>query len=935
MDNNSSQLDFSTAQPVGGLGAATSAPNPPAAPPQPASPGPSGDLDFSTAQPVNVSSTPQTQSQTPPSTSSTPSSGGFFSDLYDTTIKGMVDTGKSLVTRPIDLYSQAIDASKKGDWKTAGENALKLMGVIPDKEHPLYKAAEAIIMNQVNKAGNDAQTYAQDRASGHGVMASTADALTGTSNRIQQVRDTLKNIHNELSQGNTAGAAGAAVAGGVKQDPLMGSFLGDATDKGAQRMHEHNFGAAAGDYVGAALNLGALLVPGADEASGLEKAAEDAPNKLTQAANTVNELEKTQGSSALDVKKELMKQVQDAHQAAMNQVNDTFSNAYKQINATHQGETAEALASQAEGESQALQGESTVNDLTRNAPADTQIASDARTQANTTEQAMHDTYQEGIDDLKERLDGTADTQDNPLAEKAKEILAPPNPEDHPVVSQAEKVAGDQLDPSVRKLVEMAAGGEKVAAEGDEAAAGEKAALPYEQFGAEDLGDTKTPEAEAQRPYNVDDLIRLRQAVRKAAAGYEPADVNARALRSLLDPIDETIDQVAQASGDEEAVGDYQNLRENYKAKRWAYDDPAVESLQEGKLSDVDAKLMGKQATAERGSIPAMKTALGDKWNDFVRDSAHRLVADTRNADGTLNYKGALNKLARMPAENRVALYGDHGQELLDALNDISQGTDKATQAGKDLTAADATRDTNLAGAGKTATGKTAEINNTISSIIGDGDITKLIKDTAIDADGKTRLDKLTEAVGPDGLNKLFNMALDNKIVEATTTKAADGSFVRGPIRPEELLDWWNGFKDSPEAQKAFSLDPETAARYAKVMKDVENVDSVKKLIGNGVLTAGALAGVAGVAHFTAPLEAMIAGLGGTGLAAKFGYVKRFLDALASRRGLWKTVEAAGSGIEKPKSVGSAIKEAPGALRTVPGKAAVGAYEGARRSLGGN
>ncbi len=78
------------------------------------------------------------------------------------------------------------------------------------------------------------------------------------------------------------------------------------------------------------------------------------------------------------------------------------------------------------------------------------------------------------------------------------------------------------------------------------------------------------------------------------------------------------------------------------------------------------------------------------------------------------------------------------------------------------------------------------------------------------------------------------MLLDSKIREASTT-LKNGSAVIGTIRPEEVLDWYKGLKDVPGTEKFFQVDAGTAARYSKIMGDLENVASVKKMVKRGIV----------------------------------------------------------------------------------------------------
>ena len=103
-----------------------------------------------------------------------------------------------------------------------------------------------------------------------------------------------------------------------------------------------------------------------------------------------------------------------------------------------------------------------------------------------------------------------------------------------------------LAPEVRRFIEKAGAGEKVTNDGA-------------WFAGENA------DAETARPYNITDLINLRKLVRKTAEACEPGDINAAALRKFLDSVDDTIEQLIEASGDETAIWEHRKLRENYQA----------------------------------------------------------------------------------------------------------------------------------------------------------------------------------------------------------------------------------------------------------------------------------------------------------------------------------------------------------------------------------
>jgi hypothetical protein len=235
----------------------------------------------------------------------------------------------------------------------------------------------------------------------------------------------------------------------------------------------------------------------------------------------------------------------------------------------------------------------------------------------------------------------------------------------------------ELAPEIRRFVERVGAGEKVTADGT-------------WFAGEDA------EAETARPYNITDLINIRGLVRKTAEAYKPGDINANALRKLLDSVDDTIEQLVEASGDETAILTHRKLRDDY-----------------------------------RQDIKALEA-----------DSAY---------------------------------------------------------------------------------------------ILGNGDLTELLKDRTR-VNGKSRLEILIARVGPDAVKKFANMLLDSKIREASTT-LKNGKPVIGVVRPEEVLAWYKELRAVPGTNKFFQVDAETSARYAKMMADLEDIASVKRMVKRGIVAA--------------------------------------------------------------------------------------------------
>lgn len=227
-----------------------------------------------------------------------------------------------------------------------------------------------------------------------------------------------------------------------------------------------------------------------------------------------------------------------------------------------------------------------------NAQTKEEVAKSISEKLKNAEKSLHTDYEAGIQDLNQRLGGSeVHAQQNPLAERAKQLLAEPEPGEHPIVAKAKEAAGDRLDKKVKELLESVANGE-VPGEKDVT----KPSGLVDQFGN---AIESEPTPKVAPPYNVNNLVNLRQTVRQLADSFDYGDVNSRALRSLINgrpgevsALDQTIEKLAQSSGDSTAVDDYRALRSNYRDKINLFDEPVIQKLMNGKIDDAAKDFVG-------------------------------------------------------------------------------------------------------------------------------------------------------------------------------------------------------------------------------------------------------------------------------------------------------------------------------------------------------
>lgn len=288
-----------------------------------------------------------------------------------------------------------------------------------------------------------------------------------------------------------------------------------------------------------------------------------------------------------------------------------------------------------------------------NAPDKQTVAQNIQGRLQNSKTALHEGYESGINDITNRLgDNKIEAQGNPIANKAKELLAKPNPEDHAFVQQAKEATGDHLDPKTKGLLQSLADGTQPLTE-DEIEEAKQASKPsglLDASGKPLKAETVEPEPKPAEPLSGHDLIQLRQQVRKLADGYEPGDVNARALRTLLwdnttksSAFDDTMDQIASKSSDPTAVGDYQALRNNYRSKINIYDDPVIKNLMEGKPDDAAKAFIGTKSASglptagkTEFNVQNLKTVLGDDGFNHFRNQVFDNVLKTASDSNGFN-----------------------------------------------------------------------------------------------------------------------------------------------------------------------------------------------------------------------------------------------------------------------------------------------------------
>lgn len=893
--------------------------------------------------------------QTPTPTGQNPGEQvqGFVKDaasrLYEGTLKGPLALARAtIVDRPVDHINKAIAAARKGDWATAADEAATMIntyGGSMEKDHPLRKAAEELIMQPIKQI-----------EAAHKADLAAGGALAGAKKSASDLGARLSSDKGDVASqaGDLAGTMNSHAAGAI---PLVGGAINQLGANLDADLHGHQWGKVAGDVASAVAQIAALkggssAAEGAEDTTGVPPPPSSTgvppppdgsavtpttstpaptppealatpgaqPSRLTRAANTVEEANQTAATAPTDeaVQNALQEKVEAAHAPAKQDVSDTYENTNKNILDKHQTDTAEGQAKLAQAEYDQHLAEQEADKQAALAPGDESITNAAKKAADKANDDMHTKYQGQSDKLMNQTKGTTvDYEAGPIHTAAKELLGKGAAEGPLTTAVTKTLPGSpQANAILKNLTDILEKGddEEGAAPLKDAEGNELSPEAYQQL-LESHGEIPDAETEAngsdmldepQKPQvQMPDLMKMYKKLgeNQRSTGWATSTdlADQQIYGTLKKAVIDTISQIAEKSGNPDAITTAEQMNTDYRNTVRQFENPAVKALRSGKLSDVDKYLSGGQASI--GNINALKQTLGSHWEDFSQNSLRRLIADTVHPDGSLNYKGVVRKIATLKPELRQALYGQGANTILQTLNKASEAADTATAAKEGLESADAAKTAALEGTGKTVAGKTAEINKAISDIVGNGDLTELLKDPA-------RRTALQEAVGPAGMRDLAQMTVQNQIAKASSA-LKDGQFVKTHFNADKFLDWYHKFADSPEATDAlFRPDAETAARYSKLMSDMQNVSSVQKLVKNGVIP---LALSVGGATLLGPWGALIGGLlrPAEGAVNAIGHTRSVLDSLASHPAMWKVVGQAGKVVDAAKGtkVGNGLKGA--------------------------
>jgi hypothetical protein len=519
-----------------------------------------------------------------------------------------------------------------------------------------------------------------------------------------------------------------------------------------------------------------------------------------------------------------------------------------------------------------------IQEMGRNAPGNEEITSQAKGMVNDAHKKLSTEYRQGLGQLQGLVgDTTIPYEDSPLHKAAQEIAEQGKADAGPLDRALSKSrpGSPRVNDMIDKLANFGEDGEEEQSQGAHGLLGE-----FINNGTAAGAGAAEEADQAPQELSLGKLAEYRQVLgeRLRNLGWSSSDDNAdrKIYSKLIEGVDNTIGKLADnadaqriADGGEEgeegeagqtARSILDEMNGKYKEGIRRFQNKDVQALWKGNNNDVSNRLIKGETSLD--DIDAVRKTVGDaNFQKLGQDSFKRLVADSMGDAGTgdegkLNYKQFLSKWNRIDPRVRTAMFGSANQSALtDALNQATN-----------------------------ATGKLADINKTVTDLIGNGDVDSLMKDPQ-------RVSDLSKQLGTNGMKELGKSIMDNRIAEASSTlDPKTGEFAKTRFDPDKVLDWWNGMKDSPEVRNSlFTVDSDSAAHYNDLMKRLAQASSVKKLVKYGVLPV--TLGTAGVIH--GPGAALVAAVAGLGTEASFGRARDILDSMANNPRTWKSLEWAG------------------------------------------
>jgi hypothetical protein len=525
-------------------------------------------------------------------------------------------------------------------------------------------------------------------------------------------------------------------------------------------------------------------------------------------------------------------------------------------------------------------------DLAANAPENSMITAQAQKAAKSAHAQLGADYEKASNSVKDLTKGTTvEYGGSPLHQAAQDIAAGGKAADVANPLNEPLKVSNPGSPKVNDMVEKLADEEGTFSLNDE---GEP-----KQLTAENLLDTAK---------------NLKEKLRATGWATSQDRADRDVYHQLIQGVHDTLQQVAEKSGNPEVVDTVKNMNTAYKEGITRFKNPDVQALLNGNVNDVAKRLLGGATSV--ADIKTAREALGkEAFGSLMDSSLGRMAADSIDkTTGEFSFKNFLNKWNTIPAEVRQTAFKDSlkGGALQNAVN----------QAQK----------VNASGVIPESTQKLKDVAGMVNELIGPAKsgTDALLKDPA-------RVQQMASVVGPEGMAELGKTIIGNQLREAAT-KGVEGKI--GLPDTGKMLNWISSFKDSPETVNAlFKPTPESEAAYNKLITSMSKVQSVKNAIKYGVITP-ALVGTGAAAGHTLG-SALLGGLLAGGSEA-VPAVKNIVENIANHPNTWASLgwlgRAANGSTASTLATGAKLGASLGANAVVSRK---GDLSGAMNSLSGN
>lgn len=580
--------------------------------------------------------------------------------------------------------------------------------------------------------------------------------------------------------------------------------------------------------------------------------------------------------------------------------------------------------------------------------APSELAENVNTAINEMEKGTHTTYEEGMNGEGGIVPGLGDESipfnESALQAEAKDYNKAPDPLDHDLVKEASEMAGNNLRPDVKQLIDNIEKGSRTGeipedAPKPKAKKGEKAVKPI------------PPEIDYKN-LKARDLIALRQWLRQTAANdFMRGDPNQKALVRMIKGVDDTLDQLVERSAklaqenggeyDDTVLSRYKNLRQGYKDARALLDSKVADKLNlknaspDKAISDVNNYLLGGE-----NPLAKLKVLGGIIGQGGMQNLANTWVAQVAKLAET-DPKGAIKLIDSLGEEVGDKFLGPdlHG-ELRDAgevyrqslkhaqdkaLGDVAEH--KATEVDDKATAkatADLQTQRNSSAHRQAMREIQTRYNSAVTALSDAADNAKVAAKKTRDATiaaGKTVQASESEPFKRSLVKSLrdgdFNERLESGdftpndiaavkqiIGDAKWRDITDG-LINTQIEdangdPAKFMDWWMKIRPETRAE-GFLNDPVVGAKYNALVDRIQKASGYTKAakILIGTLGSGALAGggYAVPLHLASPLVQALAVAGGSATAAtKMEWVRSLIEKAALNPKMWQRAARVGEAI---------------------------------------